>query len=62
MASCFRDVGASPEDERERDAVAECTVDGRVPRAADAGILSKGNISRLMIPIFNRPVTAVPCQ
>ena len=45
VASRFSDVGASPEDDRERDAVADCTVDGGVHRAAEAGILFEPKFS-----------------
>ena len=35
VASRFSDFGTSAEDDRERDAVADCTVVGGVHRAAD---------------------------
>ena len=38
VAYRFSDVGAPPEDDRERDGVADCTVVGGVIRSAEAGI------------------------
>ena len=60
VASHFCDVGASPEDDRERDAVADCTVVGGVRRAAEAGILFEVDVSRPMVAVFDRPMSAVP--
>ena len=62
VASRFSNVGASPEDDRERDAVADCTVVGGVHRAAEAGILFEVDVSRPMVAVFDRPMTAVPCK
>ena len=62
MASRFSDFATSPEDERERDAVAECTVGGGVRRAAEAGILTEVDVSHPMVEVFDRPVTTVPCK
>ena len=53
MASRFSDVGASPDDDRERDAVADCTVVGGVHRAAEAGILFEVNVSHPMVVVFD---------
>ena len=62
VASCFSDFGTSAEDDRERDVVADCTVGGAVRRVADAGILSEVDVSRPMVAVFDRPMTAVPCK
>ena len=62
VASRFSDFGTSLEDDRERDAVADCTVDGGVHRAAEAGILSEVDVSHPMVAVFDRPMTAVPCK
>ena len=62
VESRFSDVGASPEDDRERDAVADCTVDGGVHRAAEAGVLFEVDVSHPTVAIFDRPMTAVPCK
>ena len=51
VASRFSDVGTSLEDDRERDAVADCTVVGGMHRAAEAGILSEVDVSGV-IPIW----------
>ena len=61
VAYCFGNVGASPEDDREREAVADCTVVGGVHRAAAAGILSEVDVSHSMVAVFDRPMTADPC-
>ena len=61
-AAHFSDVGASPEDDRERDAVSVSTVDGDIHRAAEAGILSEVDVSHPMVAVFDRPMTAVPCK
>ena len=53
MASRFSDVGASPDDDRERDAVADCTVVGDVHRAAEAGILFEVDVSHPMVVVFD---------
>ena len=60
VPSHFSDVGTSPEDDRERDAVADCTVVGGVHCAAEAGILSEVDVSHPMVAVFDRPMTAVP--
>ena len=62
VASRFSDVGASPEDDRERDAVADCTVVGGMQLAPEAGILSEVDVSHPMVAVFDRPMTAVPCK
>ena len=62
VASHFSNVGTSLEDDRERDAVADCTVDGGMHRAAEAGILSEVDMPRPMVAVFDRPMTAVPCK
>ena len=62
VAAHFSNVGTSPEDDRKRDAVADCTVDGGVHRATEAGILSEIDVSHPMVAIFDRPMTAVPCK
>ena len=62
VASHFSDFGASPEDDRERDAVADCTVVGGVDRATEACILVEVDISRPMVAVFDLPITAVPCK
>ena len=64
MASHFSDVGTSLEDDRERDAVADCTVVGGMHRLAEAGILSEVDVSHPipMVAVFDRPMTAVPCK
>ena len=62
VAYRFGNVGASPEDDRECDAVADCTVDGGVHRVAEAGILSEVDVSHPMVAVFDRPMTAVPCK
>ena len=53
VASHFSDFGASPDDDRERDAVADCTVVGGVHRAAEAGILFEVNVSHPMVVVFD---------
>ena len=62
VASRFSDFATSPEDERKRDAVAECTVGRGVRRAAEAGILTEVDVSHPMVEVFDRPVTTVPCK
>ena len=62
VAYRFCDVGASPEDDRGRDAAADCTVVGGVHRAAEAGILFEVDVSHPMVAVFDRPITAVPCK
>ena len=62
VASRFSDVGTSLEDDRERDAVADCIVVGGMHRAAEAGILSEVDVSHPMVAVFDRPMTAVPCK
>ena len=57
VASHFSDVGASLEDNRERNAVADCTVDGGVHLAPEAGILSEDDVSHPMVAVFDRPMT-----
>ena len=49
VASHFSDFGSSPDDDRERDAVADCTVVGGVHRAAEAGILFEVDVSHPMV-------------
>ena len=53
VASRFSDVGASPDDDRERDAVADCTVVGGVHRGAEAGILFEVDVSHPMVVDFD---------
>ena len=53
VASRFSDVGASPDDDRERDAVADCTLVGGVHRAAEAGILFEVDVSHPMVAVFD---------
>ena len=53
VASCFSDFGTSVEDDRERDAVADCTVVGGVHRAAEAGILFEVDVSHPMVVVFD---------
>ena len=53
VASHFSDFGASPDVDRERDAVADCTVVGGVHRAAGAGILFEVNVSHPMVAVFD---------
>ena len=53
VAYRFSDVGASPDDDRERDAVADCTVVGGVHRAAEAGILFEVDVSHPMVVVFD---------
>ena len=53
VASRFSDFGTSAEDDRERDAVADCTVVGGVHRAAEAGILFEVDVSHPMVVVFN---------
>ena len=53
VASRFSDVGASPDDDRERDAVADCTVVRGVHRAAEAGILFEVDVSHPMVVVFD---------
>ena len=62
VASRFSDFGASTEDERERDVVADYSVGGAVHRAAAAGILFEVDVSHPMVAVFDRPMTAVPCK
>ena len=62
VASRFSDFGTSLEDDRERDAVADFTVEGGVRRVADTGILSEVDVSYPMVAVFDRPMTAVPCK
>ena len=53
VASRFSDFGTSAEDDRERDAVADCTVVGGVHRAAEAGILFEVDVSHPMVVVFD---------
>ena len=53
VASRLSDVGASPDDDRERDAVADFTVVGGVHRAAEAGILFEVDVSHPMVAVFD---------
>ena len=62
VAYRFSDVGTSTEDDRVRDAVADCTVDGGVHRAAEAGILFEVDVSHPMVAVFDGPMIAVPCK
>ena len=52
-ASRFSDFGTSAEDDRERDAVADCTVGGGVHRSAEAGILFEVDVSHPMVVVFD---------
>ena len=53
MASRFSDVGSSPDNDREREAVADCTVVGGVHRAAEAGFLFEVDVSHPMVVVFD---------
>ena len=53
VASRFSDFRTSTEDDRERDAVADCTVVGGVHCAAEAGILFEVDVSHPMVVVFD---------
>ena len=62
VARGFSDAFAAPEDDGERDTVAQRVVDGRVRLAGEAGVFGEMDIPGPVVLVSHGPVAAVPGQ